>query len=341
MPNSKILTLSIAAYNVDSFLNRTLDSIIQSHYLQSIEAIVVNDGSNDGTLELAKKYEERFPECIRVLDKENGGYGSTINASISAASGKYYKLIDGDDWVDSAELDALIESLVGLEADMVVTKYTSVRGQQEKTVELNWPYDGKVLPIEQRLAYTYAMHMLAFKTHLLKNIIQQYPITEHAYYTDFEFLVKGISGCKSVVLVDANVYQYRLGRSGQSVSLKSWFSHIDSACEVTLGVTRYYDQVIKDNDEVCFQVKQWALEQCAGSAAYKCKLLLMMGCKKNNLFKLLTFLDKLKASCPDVFEETVQKVPSINRIIQGGSVNYYLSALPQTVRARIQILRGR
>ena len=54
----------------------------------------------DETLQIAKKYEEKYPDIIRVIDKENGGHGDAVNAGLRNATGKYFKVVDSDDWVD-------------------------------------------------------------------------------------------------------------------------------------------------------------------------------------------------------------------------------------------------
>ena len=94
----KILSVSIASYNVEKFIRKALDSCCVPEIMDRLEVLVVNDGSTDSTLEIAREYETQYPQTFRVIDKENGGYGSTVNASIRAARGKYFRLLDGDDW---------------------------------------------------------------------------------------------------------------------------------------------------------------------------------------------------------------------------------------------------
>ena len=61
----------------------------------------MNDGSKDETLQVARELQKEYPEVVYIIDKENGGHGSTINAGIREARGKYFKVVDADDWVDS------------------------------------------------------------------------------------------------------------------------------------------------------------------------------------------------------------------------------------------------
>ena len=121
----KILTISIAAYNAENYIAKCLDSLIKSKYLEQLDIIVVNDGSRDRTSQIAHQYSNKY-DSIRVIDKENGGHGSTINTSISLAEGKYYKVLDSDDAFDTCELDKLVVFLTESDVDLVLTNYHKI-----------------------------------------------------------------------------------------------------------------------------------------------------------------------------------------------------------------------
>ena len=119
---NKILTVSIAAYNVEKFLEKTLDSLIIKD-IDSLEVLIINDGSKDGTLHIARKYEKEYPNIFRVINKENGGYGSTINVGIDNANGKYFKQLDGDDWYEKDNLKEILNILQNSDEDIIYTPY--------------------------------------------------------------------------------------------------------------------------------------------------------------------------------------------------------------------------
>ena len=101
----KLLSIAIPAYNVSKYLKKCLDSLEVQSILDKLEIIVVDDGSKDDTAQIAAGYHEKYPESYFVYSKENGGHGSGINFGIEHATGKYFKIVDGDDWLNTEELE--------------------------------------------------------------------------------------------------------------------------------------------------------------------------------------------------------------------------------------------
>lgn len=336
----KILSVSIAAYNVENYLPSALESIVNCPLASEIEAIVVNDGSKDETLSIAEEYSNRFPDVVTVINKENGGYGSTINSSIGHAKGKYFRLLDGDDWFDSLELEKLVRFLRHSEADLVVTKYRSVRGADEREEALQQQYDGKVYPVDGRLDSHFSQHMLSFKTSILLTALKAFPITEHVNYTDMEFILKAVIQTRTISYLDVNVYRYRLGREGQSVELRSWFKNIDSACSLAISLSRFYDQEIKTSS-ILPSAKKWALTWCVNNAFYKCQLIMMMGVGSTYRLKQKNYLLELSHSSPDVFSQIMSKTSVVGYALNDQACRYAISAFPKRCFALLQNVRGR
>ena len=128
----KILSISVAAYNAENWLNRCIDSMVIPEILELIEIIIVNDGSSDKTLEIAKQYESLYPQSIVVINKDNGGHGSTINVAKKIAKGKYFKVVDADDWVNRDGFIALVNRLVSIKKDIVFSPYYVYLLNEEK-----------------------------------------------------------------------------------------------------------------------------------------------------------------------------------------------------------------
>ena len=92
---------------------------------EDVEIIIVNDGSSDDTSKIAHEYEEKYPTIIKAVDKENGGHGDAVNSGLTHATGKYFKVVDSDDWVDAEALRKILEFLKKLEyEDEEAVSYT-------------------------------------------------------------------------------------------------------------------------------------------------------------------------------------------------------------------------
>ncbi len=90
----KLLSIAVPSYNSEKFLAATLDSLLG---YDDVEVIVINDGSKDGTINIANEYKAKYPDYFKVIDKENGGHGSGLNDAYKIAEGLYFKCCDSDD----------------------------------------------------------------------------------------------------------------------------------------------------------------------------------------------------------------------------------------------------
>ena len=98
MRESRILSLIVPVYNMESYLRQCLESVLFPGLVGKYEVLIVNDGSTDSSLVIAKEFESALPQVFRVIDKPNGGYGHTINRGISEARGTYVGIVESDDF---------------------------------------------------------------------------------------------------------------------------------------------------------------------------------------------------------------------------------------------------
>ena len=131
----KVLSISVAAYNVEKFIEQCLDSFIDPAILDRVEVLVTDDGSKDRTPEIVSTYEKKYPGTFRLISQKNAGPGSTVNSGIKHATGKYFRMVDGDDWVNTAQMGAFLDILEKTNADMVCADHCCVdheTGQKKK-----------------------------------------------------------------------------------------------------------------------------------------------------------------------------------------------------------------
>lgn len=114
--NDKLLTVVVPSYNASKYLDFNLQSFLRPSVPKKLEVIVVDDGSTDDTARIADAYHEKYPDTVKVVHKENGGHGSGINAGLRVATGKYFKVVDADDWVDHEALERLLDYIASFDA---------------------------------------------------------------------------------------------------------------------------------------------------------------------------------------------------------------------------------
>lgn len=247
------LSISIAAYNISDFAIQIICSLLRSKYAEELEILVVNDGSKDDTVEkinhfIKENYNGKGQSVIRVIDKPNGGHGSTINKGIELATGKYFRLLDGDDYYVTEELDKLMEKLHTEDSDLVLTNYIedfSVTGEFKRTRLYEELTPGVQYKMEDITTYGYGfsswgplLHTATYKTQLLQNA--NFHIDEHCFYVDMEYNLMGVMVANTVTYYPYDIYSYYLGRQGQSVSPESYKKNVSQHEKVCLRLIKEY-----------------------------------------------------------------------------------------------------
>ncbi len=241
---NKLLTIVIPAYNMEHYLDKCVSSLlsIESHLWRKTEIIVVNDGSNDNTSLKAHSYCGQYPDVIKVIDKDNGNYGSCINAGLACALGKYIKVLDADDWFDTGAYASFLNQLESLDVDLIVTEYNKVdaNGMVLFSTHHCNPKKLKLTTLDSCHDY-WSMHSLCYRTELLRN--HRYEQTTGISYTDTEWSIIPLMYVKQIAILPDYLYQYLVGRDGQtmeslttiiSVFLHKWDS-IDNNDETHLS----------------------------------------------------------------------------------------------------------
>ncbi len=224
MNNNKLITVSVAAYNSENVLRRCLDSFIIPEIMDAVEVIIVNDGSSDKTSEIAHYYQQKWPNTFIVIDKDDKGYGSTINISIEKASGKYFKTVDADDYVDGVGLKDLISTLVDTDVDLIFSPFF-VEYINKKNIEVKSCLPSKYADYKEYALQEIGledcvdleMHGMTFKTALLKK--SSYRLDENCFYVDAEYVIYYTSSARTYMKTKKPIYVYRIGASNQSMAL--------------------------------------------------------------------------------------------------------------------------
>lgn len=226
----KLLTIGIPVYNMEKYLHRCLKSVSSIKNRTDCEIIVVNDGSRDNSLKIAREYESLNPDLIHVIDKPNGGWGSAINLSINEAHGKYYKSLDSDDWFDTVCLDNFIDEIRDIDTDIILSPFNEVDEDGNITSYKNFgaKHFGQTLDLNEYIAgegtFRKSIHAIAYRTQLLKD--NNFHVWEK-FYGDIDYINTPLTYAKTIHFSPYCIYQYMIGREGQSISVAGYRAHIN------------------------------------------------------------------------------------------------------------------
>lgn len=180
-----MISVIVPVYNVEKYLNRCVDSIINQTYTD-LEIILVDDGSTDSSGSICDEYAKK-DERIKVIHKENGGLSDARNAGVTAATGDYISFIDSDDYIELNMMELLITTIG--DCDMATcgafNDYASGSTPQYTGDDLSFETDNEnafVIMLEAKLTSVSVWNKL-IKTDIAKKI--QFPkgrLTEDVFY---------------------------------------------------------------------------------------------------------------------------------------------------------------
>lgn len=250
----KLLSIIIPTYNMENYLRKCLDSLIVSdENMQRLEVLVVNDGSKDSSSQIAHKYESKYLQTFRVIDKENGNYGSCINCGLKEATGKYVKVLDADDYFDNVVFNKYINYLINQDVDLVINDYQIVDEQDvvNETYSFKLPTNRSftLFDCPDSLAEWLWHHGVTYRLAILREM--NYKQTEGISYTDDEWIYKPMKMVKSVSYFPEIVYCYLRGRVGQTFDVNVLKKSMSQKLKVAESMLEFYKNQISDQPE-CF-----------------------------------------------------------------------------------------
>lgn len=225
----KIISITVPCYNSQNYMEKCVDSLLTGG--DDVEIIIVNDGSTDGTLEIARRYEKQYPSIVKVIDKPNGGHGSGVNAGLNAATGLYYKVVDSDDWLEESALKVLLSTIKthlneGTAADLYITNFIYDKIYEKTQFVRNYKRNlpvGKLFTWDKvkrfRTSSVLMMHSLMYRTEKLRESNTVLP--EHTFYVDNIYAYKPLPFMQKMFYLDIDLYHYFIGREDQSVNINN------------------------------------------------------------------------------------------------------------------------
>ena len=269
----KILSIIIPSYNARKFLDKGIPTFLDPAVIDSLDVIIVNDGSTDDTAAIAEKYCRMFPNSIRLISQPNKGHGGALNTGCAAAGGKFLRVVDADDWVETQNLAPFVEFLRKCESDVVLNHYRTVDISNGEVKERRLPAEAFSMPMTlgymmaNRVNYEQllALHAMTYRTDFYRE--KGIQLSEHVFYEDVEYTTIPCCFAKTISCVDLFLYEYRIGDVQQSVSDASQLkriSHVEKVLErLICEYGRISDQLDEgQNQYYCTKTRSLLLRYC-------------------------------------------------------------------------------
>lgn len=227
---SPLLTVAVPAYNAARYLERCVRSLVIAPGSEALEVLVVDDGSTDDTAAVAHTLERRHPGVVRLVRQENRGHGGALNTALAEARGRWFRVVDADDWVDPLALGDELAALEGETADLVLTDYAEDRPDDPlpRRVDIlsRLPpgglvrFDSVLDPLYGLTSWGPLLSTSTFRTEQLRRAGVR--MTERSAYVDLEYCTFALQSVETLRYLPRSLYRYALHGEGQTVSAESY-----------------------------------------------------------------------------------------------------------------------
>ena len=220
--SESLVSIIVPIYNAGPYLEQCLDSIVgQTH--NNLEIILLNDGSTDNSLSIMQRYAAN-DNRIKIIDKQNQGYGATCNRGLTEATGTWISIVEPDDWIEPSMYSDMLAfesgfTQAGTPLDIVKTPYWRIwmpdTKQQRK---LNCSYKNRIHPAKQPFAIADAAHLLChhpsiwsaiYRKSFLDDFGIRFKEIPGAGWADNPFLVETLCQTDRIGYFDTAYYCYR------------------------------------------------------------------------------------------------------------------------------------
>lgn len=223
-----ILSIVVNMYNTAKYMPKCIDSLLEQDILPSdYEIILVNDGSTDNSLSMAKEYQnkseksELFPK-IKIVNQENKGLAAARNAGVNVAEGKYLCFVDPDDYIEKNSLNELLSIMEGKNIDILRFNYQKVdedyNNLPDSQSEADFDYSDGIMTgidfLKNRLGIECYVWPYIYRLDLIKS--HNIRFIETCYFDDTPWLPRVLQKAQRVECIPVR-HQYYLQRQGSMV----------------------------------------------------------------------------------------------------------------------------
>ncbi|MGH2448537.1 MAG: glycosyltransferase family 2 protein [Chloroflexota bacterium] len=266
------VSVLIPVYNAERYLSECLGSVT-GQTLRDLEIICINDGSTDNSMDIIESAAVKDPRIV-VIDKENSGYGDSLNQGLERATGSYMGIIEADDFADAPMYKKLFRVAANSGADIVKSDFFEYsNGLSRKAGIIPMADANKLMsPCEDTAIFRAqpSIWSALYSRNFIESNRVAFTTSPGASFQDTAFNLKTLAVSDKVWLIDDAYVHYRRDNDGSSIhSNDKVFAVCDEYDEFERYIDGYPDRFAKISDvlqAVRFETYSWNLSRLSGVA---------------------------------------------------------------------------
>ena len=210
------VSVIIPVYNTEKYLRRCLDSVI-NQTLNTVEIVVINDGSTDNSQKIIKEYVNKYPDRFIFIEKENGGQASARNIGLERCNGEYIGFLDSDDFIALNMFEKMYNMAKDNALDYVACGYTDICSQDGKDYVINDYVASKVCKCNKDMFFDALVSpfLHLYRASIIKESGVKFP--EGVIYEDTAFYTNLIPYITKVGTIEESL-AYRMRHSNSTMT---------------------------------------------------------------------------------------------------------------------------
>lgn len=237
------LSIIVPIYNLESFLEQCLGSLVRQNTKYNYEVICVNDGSQDQSQIILERFQNKYPSIIRIFQNENEGVSIARNFGISKSIGKYITFVDGDDWVKETMVEDCLTAIYESDLDLLITDGIHV-------------FDNKTEVVKEEVeAFVFNTENHVCGKVFKKSILEKYELLFPKGVKvgeDFTFTFSYLMLINSYLKINAPFYYYRRNRPGSVMSNRKKLTYKDifNACNALVDFSQEHSKYEQHRENI-------------------------------------------------------------------------------------------
>lgn len=231
MMKEKLISIIVAAYNIEEYLPRCLDSILAQKYTE-LQIIVVDDGSGDRTGQICDEYAQKDTR-IQVIHQQNMGLSGARNTGLAVARGSYVGFVDGDDWIEPDMYKTMYSACEMEEAEIACCAYREIGA---KNANENFSAKQYLLTREEALEIyicdnrSFHIYNSVWSKLFRRDIVEKLSFPVGRQSEDIMYTTRALAQAVKCVFLDLPYYNYVVNRE-------------DSIMNASISERRFKDEI--------------------------------------------------------------------------------------------------